>query len=161
MVTVTPTLGIIIPIFNEAISLPGCLNALLPIAGQCPVVVADGGSTDGSIAIARQHPLAARMVIAQVNPFMPRTHGDTFIQLDQIDYLVDAAEPLGELPEEPLGEREKTISAYCSELIEDGSIVQFGFAGISRGLMDFLKDHRHLGLRHLRAVSAAAPSAQK
>jgi acyl-CoA hydrolase/GNAT superfamily N-acetyltransferase len=88
----------------------------------------------------------ARMVIAQVNPFMPRTHGDTFIQASKINYLVDAPEPLDELPEEPLGEREKAISAYCSELIEDGSILQFGFAGISRGLMDFLKDHRHLGL---------------
>lgn len=101
-----------------------------------------GISVDFSVAAVE----AARMVIAQVNPLMPRTHGDTFIQLDQIDHLVDAAEPLGELPEEPLGEREKTISAYCSELIEDGSIVQFGFTGISRGLMDFLKDHRHLGL---------------
>jgi acyl-CoA hydrolase/GNAT superfamily N-acetyltransferase len=88
----------------------------------------------------------ARTVIAQVNPLMPRTHGDTFIPLEEIDYLVDAPEPLGELPEEPLGEHEKTISAYCSELIEDGSIVQFGFAGISRGLMDFLKNHRHLGI---------------
>jgi len=89
---------------------------------------------------------AARMVIAQVNPLMPRTHGDTFISADKINYLVDAEEPLGELAEEPLGEREKTISAYCSELIEDGSIVQFGFTGISRGLMDFLKHHQHLGL---------------
>ncbi len=89
---------------------------------------------------------SARMVIAQVNPLMPRTHGDTFVRDDKIDYLVDAPETLGELPEEPLGETEKAISAYVSELIEDGSILQFGFAGISRGLMDFLKDHRRLGL---------------
>jgi acyl-CoA hydrolase/RimJ/RimL family protein N-acetyltransferase len=101
-----------------------------------------GISVDFSIAAVD----AARTVIAQVNPLMPRTHGDTFVPVDRIDFLVDAAEPLGELPEEPLGEREKTISAYCSELIEDGSIVQFGFAGISRGLMDFLKHHKHLGL---------------
>ncbi len=89
---------------------------------------------------------SARLVIAQVNPLMPRTHGDTYIPAEKIEFLVDAEEPLGELTEEPLGEREKTISAYCSELIDDGSIVQFGFAGISRGLMDFLKDHKHLGL---------------
>jgi acyl-CoA hydrolase/GNAT superfamily N-acetyltransferase len=89
---------------------------------------------------------SARLVIAQVNPFMPRTHGDTFIPIDRIHYLVEGPEPLGELPEEPLGEREKTISAYCSELIEDGSVVQFGFTGISRGLMDFLKHHRNLGI---------------
>ena len=101
-----------------------------------------GISVDFSLAAVE----SARTVIAQVNSFMPRTLGDTFLPIDSIDYLVEATEPLGELPEEPLGEREKTISAYCSELIEDGSILQFGFAGISRGLMDFLKDHRHLGL---------------
>jgi len=77
---------------------------------------------------------------------MPRTHGDTFIPIDKIDYLVEASEPLSELSEEPLGEVERTISAYSSDLIDDGSILQFGFAGISRGLMDFLQDRRHLGL---------------
>lgn len=88
----------------------------------------------------------ARMVIAQVNPEMPRTHGDTFLSIDQIHYLVDGPEPLHELPEETLGPCEKAISGYVSELIEDGSILHFGFAGISRGLMDFLKQHRHLGV---------------
>lgn len=89
---------------------------------------------------------SARMVIAQVNALMPWTLGDTFIAGDRINYLVEAAEDLAELPEEPLGEREKTISRYCGELIEDGSVLQFGFAGISRGLMDCLRDHRNLGL---------------
>lgn len=89
---------------------------------------------------------AARLVIAQVNPLMPRTNGDTWVSIEKIDFLVDASEPLGELVEEPLGERERTISAYCSELIDDGAVVQFGFTGISRGLMDFLSNHRHLGI---------------
>ena len=35
------------------------------------------------------------MVIAQVNPLMPRTHGDTFIPIDKIDYLVEAAGTAG------------------------------------------------------------------
>ena len=89
---------------------------------------------------------SARMVIAQVNTLMPWTLGDTFIPGDRINYLVEAEEDLAELPEEPLGEREKAISCYCGELIEDGSVLQFGFAGISRGLMDFLRDHKNLGL---------------
>ena len=38
------------------------------------------------------------------------------------------------------------ISKYCAELIDDGSVLQFGFSGISRGLMDYLKEYRHLGL---------------
>ncbi len=89
---------------------------------------------------------SARMVIAQVNPLMPWTLGDTFISGDRINYLVEAAEDLFEVPEEPLGDREKAISRYCCELIEDGSVLQFGFAGISRGLFDSLRDHRNLGL---------------
>jgi len=89
---------------------------------------------------------SARMVIAQVNPLMPWTLGDTFISGDRINYLVEATEDLFEVPEEPLGDREKAISRYCCELIEDGSVLQFGFAGISRGLLDSLRDHRNLGL---------------
>jgi acyl-CoA hydrolase/GNAT superfamily N-acetyltransferase len=99
-----------------------------------------------SVDTARAATECARIVIAQVNPEMPRTHGDTFLAIDQINYLVDAPEPLHELHEETLGPREKAISGYVSELIENGSILHIGFAGISRGLMDFLKDHRHLGV---------------
>ena len=89
---------------------------------------------------------SARIVIAQVNTRMPRTCGDSSILIDEINYLVEADEELFELPQEELGQREKTISYYCGELIDDGSILQFGFAGISQGLMDHLKDRRNLGL---------------
>ncbi len=89
---------------------------------------------------------SSRLVIAQVNPRMPRTSGDTFIPGDRIDFLVDAEEELFEIPEEELGELEKTITRYTAELIDDGSILHFGFAGISRGLMDCLTNHRDLGL---------------
>ena len=101
-----------------------------------------GISVDISLAAVQ----SARMVIAQVNSGMPRTMGDTFIPDERISYLVAADEELSELPEEPFGIREKAISRYCSELIEDGSVLQFGFAGISRGLMDFLMEHRNMGL---------------
>lgn len=89
---------------------------------------------------------SARIVVAQVNPLTPWTLGDTFISGDRINYLVEATEDLTELPEEPLGDRERAISRYCGELIEEGAVLQFGFAGISRGLLDFLRDHRNLGL---------------
>jgi len=89
---------------------------------------------------------SARMVIAQVNPLMPWTLGDTFIAGDRINYLVEAEEDLAEVPEEPLGTREKEISRHCGELIEDGSVLQFGFAGFPRGLMDSLREHRKLGI---------------
>ncbi len=89
---------------------------------------------------------SARVVIAQVNSRMPRTHGDTFLAGEDIDHLVEAGEELDVLPEEQLGDRERTITRYCAELIDDGAVVHFGFAGISRGLMDCFTHHRHLGL---------------
>lgn len=89
---------------------------------------------------------AARVVIAQVNSAMPRTCGDTLITAEDIDYLVEGDEDLYELQPEVLGEKEKLISYYCGELIDDGSILHFGFAGISQGLMDHLKGFRDLGI---------------
>jgi acyl-CoA hydrolase/GNAT superfamily N-acetyltransferase len=99
-----------------------------------------------SVDIALAAVQCARIVIAQVNPQMPRTLGDTFIPADRINYLVHVEEKLPEFPEEPLREREIVISKYCADLIEDGSVLQFGFSGISRGLMDYLKHRQHLGL---------------
>ncbi|MEW6141088.1 MAG: GNAT family N-acetyltransferase [Thermodesulfobacteriota bacterium] len=89
---------------------------------------------------------AARIVIAQVNAAMPRTFGDTLITADDVDFLVEHTEDLCELQPEILGEIEKRISHFCGELIEDGSILHFGFAGISQGLMDHLKDIKNLGV---------------
>ncbi|MGB9617588.1 MAG: acetyl-CoA hydrolase, partial [Desulfomonilaceae bacterium] len=89
---------------------------------------------------------SARLVIAQVNRNMPRTHGDTLIPLERINYIVEHDDELFELPEETLGDREKKITKYCSELIEDGAILQFGFAGITKGLMDYVKEKKHLGI---------------
>ncbi len=99
-----------------------------------------------SVDVALSAVKAARTVIAQVNDRMPRTHGDTLITTDDIKYLVEAEEDLFELQPEVLGEKERKISYFCGELIEDGSILQFGFAGISHGLMDHLKHHRNLGV---------------
>ncbi len=99
-----------------------------------------------SVDIALSAVEAARMVIAQVNRHMPRTHGDTLITLEEIDFLVEADEALFELEPETLGEVERRISHYCGELIEDGSILQFGFAAISHGLMDHLKHFKDLGI---------------
>jgi len=99
-----------------------------------------------SVDIALSAVESARMVIAQVNPFMPRTQGDTLVPVDRIHYLVDGPQQLCELAEEVHGEAERAISRFSSELIEDGSILECGFAGISKGLADFLKDRRHLGI---------------
>lgn len=89
---------------------------------------------------------SARMIIAQVNPYMPRTRGDTLIPEDRIHYLVDGPQELHEPPEETIGDAEWAIVRFCSELIEDGSVVHFGFAGIGRGMMTYLKQRKNLGI---------------
>ena len=138
-----------VPLFHSQI--PGFLrNRRIPI----DVAIIQVSSPDRfgrfslgiSVDIALSAVKAARTVIAQVNPLMPRTYGDTLITANDIDYLVEGEEDLFELQPEVLGEKERRISHYCGELIDDGSILQFGFAGISHGLMDHLKDHRNLGV---------------
>jgi acyl-CoA hydrolase/GNAT superfamily N-acetyltransferase len=99
-----------------------------------------------SVDVARSAVLSARTVIAQVNPLMPQTQGDTLIPVDTITYLVDGPQPLYEIPGERLGQEELAITRYCCELIEDGSVLHFGFAATSRMLIDHLKDRRHLGV---------------
>jgi acyl-CoA hydrolase/GNAT superfamily N-acetyltransferase len=89
---------------------------------------------------------SARVVIAQVNPRMPKTLGDTYLHSDRINFLIEEPDELDEIGEESLGEVERAITAYCAELIDDGSILHFGFAGISRGLMDCFTNHKNLGI---------------
>jgi len=99
-----------------------------------------------SVDITRSAAECARTVIAQVNPRMPRTLGNTFIPVDRIDVLVDGHQELPEIGAIELTDADRAISRFCGELIEDGSVIQTGFAVISQGLTDYLKDHKDLGV---------------
>lgn len=99
-----------------------------------------------SVDISRSALESARLVIAQVNPRMPRTLGSTFIPVDRIHYLVDGEQELTELENVSLTETDRAISRFCSELIEDGSVLQAGFAAISHGLNEFIMDRKDLGV---------------
>jgi acyl-CoA hydrolase/GNAT superfamily N-acetyltransferase len=99
-----------------------------------------------SVDISRSAVESARTVIAQVNPRMPRTLGNTFIPVEKIDYLVEGDEELTELADVACSEESMAISRYCGELIEDGSILQIGFAAISQGFIEHLTDRRDLGV---------------
>lgn len=66
------------------------------------------------------------MVIAQINPSMPRTLGDSFIHISDIDYIVEADTPLIELPPAGISEVERAIGKNCASLIEDGDTLQLG-----------------------------------
>jgi len=90
---------------------------------------------------------AAKMVIAQVNPKMPRTMGDSFVHIDKIDYLVPYEEPLvTAVPIVHDQEVTNRIGFYVSELIEDGATLQIGFGSLPNAILSSLQHKKDLGL---------------
>ncbi len=88
----------------------------------------------------------ATVVIAQINPQMPRTHGDGFIHINQIDRAFLCDTPLVEVfPTEP-NSIEQTIGKYCAEMIEDGSTLQMGIGAIPNAVLASLHSHKRLGV---------------
>jgi 4-hydroxybutyrate CoA-transferase len=89
---------------------------------------------------------SARTIIAQVNPQMPRTLGDSFIHVSQLDHIIEVDQPLPEFaPREPTPVQE-TIGQRVAELIEDGSTLQMGIGGIPNAVLGYLSDRRDLGV---------------
>jgi 4-hydroxybutyrate CoA-transferase len=89
---------------------------------------------------------AAKMVIAEVNDQMPRTFGDNFIHIKDIDYIVESSVPMIELPRPVIGDVEKAIGENCAKLVEDGSTLQLGIGAIPDAVLLFLKDKEDLGI---------------
>ena len=87
-----------------------------------------------------------RVVIAEANPNMPRTHGRSFIHISQIDYLVNVNEPLFDLPQFPVTDVEIRIGQLVSDLVEDGSTLQVGYGAMSEAMLQFLVDKKDLGI---------------
>lgn len=88
----------------------------------------------------------ARIVIAEINPNMPRTQGKSFIHISQIDYVVEVNEPLYELEQFPITDVERKIGAYVASIVEDGSTLQIGYGGVSEAVVSFLKGKKDLGI---------------
>jgi acyl-CoA hydrolase len=105
-----------------------------------------------SVDVSRAAVQAARTVIAQVNPRMPRTHGDGLIHLDAIDLLVEVDEPIHELPPRPVSEEVRAIGRHCAELVEDGATLQIGIGAIPQATVSALSDHHRLGI-HTEMIS--------
>jgi 4-hydroxybutyrate CoA-transferase len=87
-----------------------------------------------------------RVVIAEVNPNMPKTHGRSFIHVSQIDYIVEVDQPLYELEQLPNTEVQAKIGQHVAELVEDGATLQIGYGGVSEAVVHFLKDKKDLGI---------------
>ncbi len=89
---------------------------------------------------------AARIVIAQVNPAMPRSLGDSFLHASQVDCFVQAEEHLLEIPVKAPSSVEMEIGRNVAALIEDGATLQMGIGGIPNAVLAQLDDKRDLGV---------------
>ncbi len=116
-----------------------------------------GTSVDISLAATQ----SAKLVIAQINPEMPRTHGDGLIHINEINLQVEHSEPLFEVPAADLSEENKAIGKHICELIEDGSTLQMGIGAIPNAVLSYLGNHKNLGIHSEMFSDGVLPLIQK
>ena len=99
-----------------------------------------------SVDITKPAAEAARHVIAEVNPSMPRTLGDSFIHVSRLEALVETDAPVLEFQTPGESEVARRIAKNVADLVEDGSTIQVGYGGIPNAVLAYLKDKRDLGV---------------
>jgi acyl-CoA hydrolase len=88
----------------------------------------------------------APILIAQVNPNMPRTQGDGIVHIDRFAACVAVDEPIYEMPVGIPNKEETLIGQHIANMIEDGSTLQMGIGGIPNAVLTCLHHHRNLGV---------------
>lgn len=101
-----------------------------------------GAAVSAVVDPARQAPI----VIAEMNRQCPRTLGNSFLHLSQIDYLVDADYPLIPYRKAEIGDVERSIAGHIADLIVDGATIQTGIGAIPEALMLALTAKKDLGV---------------
>lgn len=99
-----------------------------------------------SVDAARAAVDVARIAIAQVNPRMPRVHGDGVLPLARFDAWVEVDAPIPETPPAALGAVEHAIGGRVAALVEDGATLQVGIGAVPDAVLAALTGHHHLGL---------------
>jgi acetyl-CoA hydrolase len=89
---------------------------------------------------------AADVVIAEVNPHMPRTLGDAFIHVSKLDYIVPVDYELPEMPMGATNDLARRIAGHIAGLIPDGATLQTGIGAIPDAVLAQLTKHKHLGV---------------
>ena len=107
-----------------------------------------------SVDIVKAAVQAASLVVAQVNSAMPRTHGDGFIHVSKINYLVHHDEPILEyrFGENIHNEVSLEIGNYVARLIQDGDTIQVGYGSVPDAILINLAGKKHLGV-HTELIS--------
>ena len=101
-----------------------------------------GISVDIAMSVLRH----AKTIVAEVNPFMPRTLGDTFLHVDRIDRFVRVERPLVEYVHQPADAVAERIARYVAEIIEDGATLHVDLGRIPNETLKHLHTRRNLGI---------------
>lgn len=99
-----------------------------------------------SVDITRTVALSAAKVIAEVNPNMPRTLGESFLHLDQLDVLVPVDQPVIEYRHPPADAVAQQIARYVARIIDNNSTLQIGLGRIPNEMLKYLTDRQNLGI---------------
>lgn len=99
-----------------------------------------------SVDVVKSATEAAKLVIAQINPNMPRTLGDAFIHMDEIDHVCICDEPVIELPARPIDDVSQAIGRHVAGIIQDGATLQMGIGAIPDAVLANLGDKNDLGI---------------
>jgi 4-hydroxybutyrate CoA-transferase len=89
---------------------------------------------------------AARTVIVQFNTAMPRTLGESFIHVGDIDLAVEVDQPVHEVPRPQIGDIERRIGSFIADLVPDGATLQLGIGAIPAATAEFLDGKKDLGI---------------
>ena len=116
-----------------------------------------GTSVDATLAAVQ----CADVVIALVNPNVPRTWGDAMIMLDQIDIFVEDDAQLYAHKLDPLTETDIAIGKNVAALIEDGACLQMGIGGIPNAVLAQLMNHKDLGVHTEMFADGILPLVEK
>lgn len=99
-----------------------------------------------SVDMTKQAVASAPLVIAQINSHLPRVHGDGFIHLDEVNFVIPHDEPLLEYRETVADEIAQRIGKYVARIIEDGDTIQVGYGSIPNAILANLRHKKHLGV---------------
>jgi acyl-CoA hydrolase/RimJ/RimL family protein N-acetyltransferase len=99
-----------------------------------------------SVDVVRAAVDSAELVIAEVNPHMPRTHGDSFLHVSRLDCMVPVDVPLLERLSPPPGEVERVIGEHVARLVPNGATLQAGIGSLPDAVLAALAKHADLGV---------------
>ncbi|MGE5092923.1 MAG: acetyl-CoA hydrolase/transferase family protein [Bacillota bacterium] len=99
-----------------------------------------------SVDVSRAAVEAAPLVVAEINPRMPRTHGDGLVHVRDIDIGVEVDYPIAEHAPVALTETERAIGLHVASLVENGATLQMGIGSVPDAVLAALAGHRDLGV---------------